>query len=304
MLSRGEKLNNAESLNSDGFTLTELMVTIAIIAILAIVAVALFSNPLVRARNAKRISDIQAIGHAYEVNYSPITGYKPLDVQQFSGQNIPMPPGGGIYTYVYGPDTTYTCAGVKVCATLEPATGACNLSSETCYCYEGSREIASNCNLVPQDLGSPACQSGWTELTRITGTIVNSDYAGAYPFRITRFVTPSPGYNLNNIQLVGRKAEGHPDLGCQADAPNDNTLLNPECDGLQPNEGMVIKLNSSIIHAEPDQNNISPSFDDRWYSFNKTAVFNTGSNRIEIEHDNTPGGPGSVLIDIAVCAHP
>lgn len=303
MLSRGEKLKYFYTLRSAGFTLTELMVTIAIIAILALVAVALFSNPLVRARNVKRISDIQAIGHAYEVNYSGIAGYKPLTTQQFAGQNIPTPPGGGNYTYVYGPDASNACSGVKVCATLEPASGTCNTSSDTCYCYEGSRETVMNCNQDPQDQGVPACQAGWTELTRITGTVVNSAFSGSYPYRITRFVTPSAGYNLADIELRGRKAEGHPNLGCQEDAPNDNTLLNPECDGLQPNEGIIIKLNSSVIHSEPDQNGANPNFDDRWYSFNKITSFITGANRIEIEHDNTPGGPGSVLIDIAVCAH-
>jgi type IV pilus assembly protein PilE len=286
-----------------GFTLTELIVTIAIIAILAVVAVALFNNPLVKARNAKRMSDIQAIGHAYEVNYSESSGYKPLTGQQFAGLNIPTPPGGGVYNFVYGPDTAYTCSGVKICATLEPATGVCSETSDSCYCYIGSRG-PTTCNSQTQDLGSPACQAGWTELTRITGTVVNSSYTGSYPFRITRFVTPPGGYNLNDIQFVGRKGEGHPDLGCLPDAPNDNTVANPECDGLQPNEGMIIKVNDTTVHVEPDQNGVNPTFDDRWYSFSKKTNFLASSNRIEIEHDDTPGGPGSVLLDIAVCAHP
>lgn len=76
-----------------GFTLIELLVTIAIIAIISVVAVALFGNIQADARDAKRISELEAIANALEVNKTS-TGYQPISPNKFGGGNYPAPTAG------------------------------------------------------------------------------------------------------------------------------------------------------------------------------------------------------------------
>lgn len=86
--------------NSKGFTLIELMVTVAIIAIIATVAIALFSNAQASARNGKRTAELESIANALEQNKTT-AGYQPLATTQFAGGVTPgTDPQGYMYCIV------------------------------------------------------------------------------------------------------------------------------------------------------------------------------------------------------------
>ena len=61
------------------FTLVELMVVVAIIAILGTMSVGNFSSAIKRTRNSVRVSDMQAVAKAMEVCYDALSGtYSPI----------------------------------------------------------------------------------------------------------------------------------------------------------------------------------------------------------------------------------
>lgn len=115
--------------NPQGFTLIELMVVITIIAILAVIGMALFTNVQATARDAKRKADIDAMAKAMEVNYIQGTGYSTtLAASWFAGGATPIntSPGGTTYR-----TNTPTTAAFTFCALLEKSTG--NSSSSTSF---------------------------------------------------------------------------------------------------------------------------------------------------------------------------
>src|SRR3989344_5476362 len=94
-MTTAQKVKNIQK----GFTLIELMIAIAIVAILATVGFTVFSNTQINARDAKRRQDIDAIATAIEgkkvpglVTYGPVTG------ADFSGGAVPTDPKAGAAT--------------------------------------------------------------------------------------------------------------------------------------------------------------------------------------------------------------
>lgn len=80
---------------SKGFTLIELMVAIAIVAILATVGLTVFSNTQKSARDAKRRTDIDSIAKALENNRSNTknyTTYTWITGAGFAGSTVPADP--------------------------------------------------------------------------------------------------------------------------------------------------------------------------------------------------------------------
>ncbi len=61
--------------NNKGFTLIEMLVVIAIIGLLSSVVVIGLGGSRSKARDARRIADIQQIQNALELDYDPATGY-------------------------------------------------------------------------------------------------------------------------------------------------------------------------------------------------------------------------------------
>lgn len=73
-----------------GFTLIELMVVVAIIAILSVIGLAIFSTAQANARDARRKGDIDAIANVLETSRSPGTVfYTSLPAASFSGGKVP-----------------------------------------------------------------------------------------------------------------------------------------------------------------------------------------------------------------------
>lgn len=83
-----------------GFTLIELMVAIAIVAILAVVGLVVYGDVQKKARDARRTQDIRAIAEAMETN-KPVGGvnYTKPDDSWFAGGVIPTDPKTGTQEY-------------------------------------------------------------------------------------------------------------------------------------------------------------------------------------------------------------
>lgn len=122
-------------MNRKGFTLIELLVVIAIIGLLSTLAVVALGNARVKARDAKRMSDLKQLQTALELYYTDQGVYPTGSGVALGSTNaaclnlangfttagcaspymgsVPTDPNGGSYTYT-GSSTTYT-----VTATLE-----------------------------------------------------------------------------------------------------------------------------------------------------------------------------------------
>lgn len=103
-----------------GFTLIEILIVTVIIGILATLGLIAYSSALKNGRNARRISDLNAIQAAFEQHFTGNSAYVAgcggvMDDSLQGG--IPTDPNGGSYTGAGGCTTTSYC----VCAALEPA---------------------------------------------------------------------------------------------------------------------------------------------------------------------------------------
>ncbi|MBI4036029.1 type II secretion system protein [Candidatus Daviesbacteria bacterium] len=74
-----------------GFTLVELLVVVAIIAILSTIGLTIFTSAQTNARDARRKADIDAIANALETTRAPATVYyTSLPASGFSGGVVPV----------------------------------------------------------------------------------------------------------------------------------------------------------------------------------------------------------------------
>jgi type II secretion system protein G len=129
-------------MNKKGFTLIELLVVIAIIGLLSTLAVVALGSARVKARDAKRVSDIKQIQTALELYYTDHSGYPVVDPAESLGSGtyaclnnsitgfvatgcdnaymgqVPSDPSSGSYSYVSASGTTY-----MITATLEGGAG-------------------------------------------------------------------------------------------------------------------------------------------------------------------------------------
>lgn len=89
--------SNTLSINkSTGFTLVELMVVVAIIAILSVVGIVLFSGAQKTARDSVRRQDILSIAKALETNKAAgVTTYPSLTTAMFARQAVLTDPTSG-----------------------------------------------------------------------------------------------------------------------------------------------------------------------------------------------------------------
>ena len=143
----------AQRHRQSGFTLIELLIVITIIAILAITGIVVYSGFQKNARDARRTSDINAIGDALESSYSTSIGqYVALAANSFANGQVPQDPltgnncnaavckycvraavgncAGGDQTVAVGAPAAG--ATYVVCANLENATGGPGGNSYYC----------------------------------------------------------------------------------------------------------------------------------------------------------------------------
>lgn len=109
--------------NLKGFTLIELMVAIAIVAVLATIGFSLFQNAQGAARDARRRGDIDAISKALETNFDAVAGtYVAPATTMFTGGVVPADPlNTGAYVYSGSPAAGATS--FVICAKLERGGG-------------------------------------------------------------------------------------------------------------------------------------------------------------------------------------
>lgn len=116
--------------NPQGFTLIELMIVVAIIAVLSLIAINVYGNIQQRGRDARRKSDIAAIANAMEVSKASSANYIALAATQFSSNTIPADPGSNLYcanpaaNVVPGAFTNTCPAGWSQVGPGQPAAGA------------------------------------------------------------------------------------------------------------------------------------------------------------------------------------
>lgn len=110
-----------KKLSQQGFTLIELMVVIAIIAILAMVSIGIFSGVQGNARDGRRIAEVNALAKNVESTRDPITGKYTYTSAQFSADY----PNG-----LTDPSdsSTYYCLAVSSIAVTPPTTNPKNTS--------------------------------------------------------------------------------------------------------------------------------------------------------------------------------
>ena len=114
-----------------GFTLVELLVAIAIIAILAVIGLTVFTGLQRGARDATRRSDVQAISKALEANYTTTSAiYAPLMDTHFAGGVKPQDPLNGSTTACNTNLCSY-CVNYSTGGGANP-TGAIVTSTPTC----------------------------------------------------------------------------------------------------------------------------------------------------------------------------
>ena len=116
-----------------GFTLIELMIVIAILAVLAAIGFAIFSNlgAQAKARNITRRADLDSIAKALEVNKDKVTvgNYALLADTQFTNAKIPLLDPQG---YEYCANTTASpTAGNPVSPTASWTSGASGCAAAT-----------------------------------------------------------------------------------------------------------------------------------------------------------------------------
>ncbi len=110
--------------NPLGFTLIELMVVISIIAFLAVIGIAAFTNAQKAARDGRRRADIDAIATALESNRIS-TGYQVWSTgTMYANGVVPTDPINDT-TYGYGLAPTSAAGGTSftVCVKLEQGNG-------------------------------------------------------------------------------------------------------------------------------------------------------------------------------------
>jgi prepilin-type N-terminal cleavage/methylation domain-containing protein len=111
----------ALKVNSKGFTLIELLIAITIIAILATVGFVAFQGITQKARDDKRIADLNSIRNAKESYYTS-GAYLALLDSQFNSGSVPTDPTGGSNC---GTDSNKICGYCSVAAKGEPTSGTC-----------------------------------------------------------------------------------------------------------------------------------------------------------------------------------
>lgn len=131
-----------KKLPSDGFTLIELLIVITIIAVLALMALVIYSNFLKTSRNNKRLSDLKIIQSALE-DYNSDQLYYPSSLGNSLTftvasstktylNTVPTDPKGGSYFYVpSGTDCStnpQNCTSYCIYANME---GTTTLTSDT-----------------------------------------------------------------------------------------------------------------------------------------------------------------------------
>jgi prepilin-type N-terminal cleavage/methylation domain-containing protein len=149
--------------NRKGFTLIELLVVIAVIAILAAVIIASTGNARVKARDARRLSDLDQLANAILIYYDKTSTY-PANLSALAPDyisTVPVDPTNSTPT-----SCTYT-AEIGASATCYGYDKATTASGIPVFCVEATTEGT---------VTGPAKPSGWTGLDKVTCGTAGTKY--------------------------------------------------------------------------------------------------------------------------------
>ncbi len=141
---------NRSARSSQGFTLIELLIAITIIAVLATVGFVAFQGITVKARDDKRVADLNAIRNAMEANYTS-GAYVDLAASQFGSGQFPVDPSAGVAK----------CAGTNLCQ----------------YCVQAAKAaVGASCTTGVVGANLPAAGASYIVCANLEGTINGSNY--------------------------------------------------------------------------------------------------------------------------------
>ncbi len=120
-----KKLVKSQKLNIKGFTLVELLIVIAIIAILSVTAYVALGGQTSKARDSRRMQDLSAVQNALEIYFINNDSFYPDDLDLLTAKEMPKLPTDPITDAVYAYNTNSTNKRYQLGATLEinPDTG-------------------------------------------------------------------------------------------------------------------------------------------------------------------------------------
>lgn len=121
-----------------GFSLVELLVAIAVVAVLAVIGLTIFNKVSQNARDSRKKADVDAIAKAFELNYSASGRYSDISGQNFALGAVPVPPGGGDYNILRPANNS----SFRVCSALEgnPDTN-CSSPGLFCFCQSSGQAL-------------------------------------------------------------------------------------------------------------------------------------------------------------------
>ena len=139
-----------------GFTLIELLVVVAIISILAVIGMVIFSGVQRGARDARRQSDVLAIAKAFETNkIQGSTSYPLILGTWFAGAAIPADTYTGatppVYSIIYS--TTAGCTAIT-----KPTAWASTVANPTANGGTGTCGTITAANITAAPIGMTAFQ--------------------------------------------------------------------------------------------------------------------------------------------------
>lgn len=119
-----------KKIRKNGFTLFELLVSISIIALLTAVAVVSFGGVNKKARDSRRISDVEKVRIALE-SYRQTKGIYPASLNTLVTESflevVPSDPKTSVdYSYGSTDYTYYLCATVEVDGSMSVSQSSCN----------------------------------------------------------------------------------------------------------------------------------------------------------------------------------
>lgn len=115
-----------------GFSLVELMIVVSIMAVLAVIALTIYTDAQKTSRDSRRKADLTAVASALEASASATLGQYPAVADTMFVGGIPQDPGTLTYTF-----PTVAAATFTICAQLEKATGNYCDAAGTDYARDG-----------------------------------------------------------------------------------------------------------------------------------------------------------------------
>jgi prepilin-type N-terminal cleavage/methylation domain-containing protein len=131
-----------------GFTLVELLIAIAVLALLAAVALTVYNGFQRNARDAKRKADVESFAQAFESNYDDhptvINHYRQLQSTNFATGQIPDDPLSSQHYDGTGAFSSPPAADYCVCAHLENGNGNSDQDATTGNCNSPASGLSAN----------------------------------------------------------------------------------------------------------------------------------------------------------------